>query len=431
MEENFLEDNFKFINQKMELILTVGQILLENGATTDRIIRNSKRIAAAVNIPEKNFNMQVMPSVLFINIFDGEKVHTAFRNCTKHVINMDIVKTVTNFALNELTPNFSLNKIRESLEKIAAKKKNYSLPQTIFATGAACGGFCFLFGGDIFAVFYTMLCAMLGKTLQLKLLKTGINVFFVIAISAFTATVAAYFTHFLPSETEWRPIIACALFLIPGVPMINATVDILNKFLSNGISSALRAMVVSIPMASGIVLAAEFFVAINPSALEEINNLDFALKLLPEHNIFTFAIAAAIASIGFSVLFNIPKKLFLTVGILGAVAVCTKFFFILELGFSAEFGTLSGATLAGFLAIKARQLTNTPMQVLIIPAMIPLIPGVLIYRFLFSCIAIEYFNADEFFEAIKLGIDATQIIFAISIGAVLPILIGGKFFERK
>ena len=426
-----MEDNFKFINQKMELILTVGQILLENGATTDRIIRNSKRIAAAMDIPEKNFNMQVMPSVLFINIFDGEKVHTAFRNCTKHVINMDIVKTVTNFALNELTPNLSLNKIRESLEKIAAKKKNYSLPQTIFATGAACGGFCFLFGGDIFAVFYTMLCAMLGKTLQLKLLKTGINVFFVIAISAFTATVAAYFTHFLPSETEWRPIIACALFLIPGVPMINATVDILNKFLSNGISSALRAMFVSIPMAAGIVLAAEFFVAINPSALEEINNLDFALKLLPEHNIFTFAIAAAIASIGFSVLFNIPKKLFLTVGILGAVAVCTKFFFILELGFSAEFGTLSGATLAGFLAIKARQLTNTPMQVLIIPAMIPLIPGVLIYRFLFSCIAIEYFNADEFFEAIKLGIDATQIIFAISIGAVLPILIGGKFFERK
>ena len=426
-----MEDNFKFINQKMELILTVGQILLENGATTDRIIRNSKRIAAAMDIPEKNFNMQVMPSVLFINIFDGEKVHTAFRNCTKHVINMDIVKTVTNFALNELTPNLSLNKIRESLEKIAAKKKNYSLPQTIFATGAACGGFCFLFGGDIFAVFYTMLCAMLGKTLQLKLLKTGINVFFVIAISAFTATVAAYFTHFLPSETEWRPIIACALFLIPGVPMINATVDILNKFLSNGMSSALRAMFVSIPMAAGIVLAAEFFVAINPSALEEINNLDFALKLLPEHNIFTFAIAAAIASIGFSVLFNIPKKLFLTVGILGAVAVCTKFFFILELGFSAEFGTLSGATLAGFLAIKARQLTNTPMQVLIIPAMIPLIPGVLIYRFLFSCIAIEYFNADEFFEAIKLGIDATQIIFAISIGAVLPILIGGKFFERK
>ena len=272
---------------------------------------------------------------------------------------------------------------------------------------------------------------MFGKTLQLKLLKTGINAFFVIAISAFTATVAAYFTHFLPSNTEWRAITACALYLIPGVPMINATVDILNKFLSNGISSALRAMFVSIPMSAGIVLAAEFFVAINPPALEEINNLDFTLKLLPEHNFLTFAIAAAVASIGFSVLFNIPKKLFLAVGILGAVAVCTKFFLILELGIAAEWGTLSGATLAGFLAIKARQLTNTPLQVLIIPAMIPLIPGVLIYRFLFSCITIDYLQANEFFEAIKLGINATQIIFAIAIGAVIPLLIGTKFFDRK
>ena len=426
-----MEDNFKFINQKMKLILTVGQILLENGATADRIIRNSQRVAACMNIPAENFNMQVMPSILFLNISDGEKSYTEFRNCPKHAINMDIVTAVSRFTRNELTENFSLNKIRDSLEKITAKKKIYSLPETIFATGAACGGFCFLFGGDIFAVFYTMLCAMLGKTLQLKLLKTGVNAFFVIAISAFTATVAAYYAHFLPSNTEWRPITACALFLIPGVPMINATVDILNKFLSNGMNSALRAMFVSIPMSAGIVLAAELFVAINPLAIIEINNLDFTLKLLPEHNIFTFAIAAAIASIGFSVLFNVPKKLFLAVGILGAVAVCTKFFFILELGFAAEWGTLSGATLAGFLAIKARQLTNTPMQVLIIPAMIPLVPGVLIYRFLFACITVEYLPADEFFEAVKLGIDATQIIFAISIGAVLPILLGDKFFEKK
>ena len=425
-----MEDNFKFINQKMKLILTVGQILLENGATTDRIIRNSQRVAACMNIPAENFNMQVMPSVLFLNISDGEKSYTEFRNCPKHAINMDIVTAVSRFTRNELTENISLNKIRESLENIVAKKKNYSMPQTIFATGAACGGFCFLFGGDIFAVFYTMLCAMLGKTLQLKLLKFGINEFFVTASAACAATLTAYFAHFLPSSTVWMPIIACALFLIPGVPMINATVDILNKFLSNGMNSALRAMFVSIPMAAGIVLAAEFFVAINPPAIEEINNF-FTLKLLPEHNIFTFAIAAAIASIGFSVLFNVPKKLFLAVGVLGAVAVCTKFFFILELGFAAEWGTLSGATLAGFLAIKARQLTNTPMQVLIIPAMIPLVPGVLIYRFLFACITVEYLPADEFFEAIKLGIDATQIIFAISIGAVLPILIGGKFFNRK
>lgn len=426
-----MEDNFKNINQKMELILTVGQILLENGATTDRIIRNSQRVAAFLNIPEKNFHMQVMPSILFLNVSDGEKSYTEFRNCTKHAINMEIVTDVSQFTRRVLKENYSLKQFKESLEEIISKKKNYSMPETIFATGAACGGFCFLFGGDIAAVFYTMICAMLGKTLQLKLLKFGINEFFIIASSAFAATAAAYLVHFLPSQTEWTPIVACALFLIPGVPIINATIDILNKFLSNGINSALRALFVAIPMATGIVLAVIFFITINPEILPEIENIDFALKPLAEHNIFTFAIAATVAATGFSVIFNIPKKLFLAIGILGAVAVCTKFFFILELEFSPEFATLSGVTVVGFLAIKARQLTNAPMQVLIIPAMIPLVPGVLIYRFLFAFIAIEYLSAEDFFEALKLGIDATQIIFAIAIGAVVPILIATKFFDKK
>lgn len=356
-----MEDVFKNINQKMELILTFGQILAENGATTDKIIRNSQRIATLFNIPEKNFHMQVMPSILFLNISDGVQSHTEFRNCTKHAINMDIVISISHFTWRALKENYSLYKVRESLENIIAKKKNYSAAQTILATGAACGGFCFLFGGDILAVFYTMICAMLGKTLQLKLLKFGINEFFVITSVAFAVSLAAYSVHFLPSKAVWIPLTACALFLIPGVPMINATIDILNKFLSNGINSAFRAIFIAISMTMGIIFALKFFNVIDPQSFAEIDSIDFTLNLLTEHNIFTFAIAAAVASISFSVLFNIPKKLFFTVGILGAAAVCTKFFLILEFEFSAGFATLLGSIFAGILAIKARQITNTPV----------------------------------------------------------------------
>ena len=121
-----MEDNFKFINRKMELILTVGQILLENGATTDRIIRNSQRAAALMDIPAENFHMHVMPSILFLNISDGTRSYTEFRNCPKHAINMDIVTAVSHFTRSALKENFSFNKFQDSLENIIAKKKNYS-----------------------------------------------------------------------------------------------------------------------------------------------------------------------------------------------------------------------------------------------------------------------------------------------------------------
>ena len=68
-----MNNNFKDITQKMELILTVGQILSESGATADRIVRNSQRVAAFMQIPEENFHLQVMPSILFLHVSDGEK----------------------------------------------------------------------------------------------------------------------------------------------------------------------------------------------------------------------------------------------------------------------------------------------------------------------------------------------------------------------
>ena len=199
-----------------------------------------------------------MASMLFLKIFDGEKFHTTFRKCTKHGINMDVLSSVSNLTWNALKENYSLQKFQESLKSITERKRIYSTLTTVLATGFACGGFCCLFDGDIFAVIYTAICAVLGKILQLKLAKLGVNDFIVIASTAFVATVAAYLAHFLPSETPWQPTIACALFLIPGVPIINSTINMLNNFLFNGMLLSFRAVLITISMTVGIVLAVEF-----------------------------------------------------------------------------------------------------------------------------------------------------------------------------
>ena len=233
------------LKEKMEFILTVGQILAENGATTDRIIRNSKRLAAFMKIPEENFNLQVTPSAIFLNIFDGEKSNISFRNCTKHAVDLNLITSISNFTWNALKENYSPEKFQEVLNSIINRKKNYSQIQNILATGIFCGGFCFLFGGDIFAAFYAAICAALAKFFQLKFLKLGVNHFITIAIAAFVATVAAFFLELLPSATPYIPIIACALFLIPGIPIINAVTDVLNNFLLNGITKAFQSIFTS------------------------------------------------------------------------------------------------------------------------------------------------------------------------------------------
>ena len=428
-----MKSDIESFEQKAELILTVAQISAENGATTDRIIRTSKRAARYLKIPDENFNLEVTPSSLFLKIFDGEKFHTTFRQCTKHGINMDVLIDVSKLTWSALKENYSTQKFQELLKSIGERKRIYSTVTTVLATGIACGGFCFLFSGDIFSVIYTAICAILGKILQLKLAKLGVNEFIVIASATFVATVAAYLAHFLPSETPWQPTIACALFFVPGVPIINSTINMLNNFLFNGMVLSFRAVLITISMTVGIVLAVEFCFFMN---LEEFIDVNYADALRPElesveHNLFEMMIAAMCAAIGFSIIFNVPKRILIVVGILGATAICIRNFSMAELNFSQEIATFTGALIVSILTLAARKFNDTPTQILVIPPIIPMVPGVLIYRFLFSCINIKHLNAEDFFFALQIGTDALQIICLMVFGAALPNLIAGKIFIKS
>ena len=87
--------------------------------------------------------------------------------------------------------------------------------------------------------------------------------------------------------------------------------------------------------------------------------------------------------------------------------------------------------LISIVAVKAIHWLHTPMQVLIVPALIPLVPGVLIYRFLFAMINVRDLSLEQFLSAMQSGMDAALIILAIAIGAATPQIFAHRAFERQ
>jgi uncharacterized membrane protein YjjB (DUF3815 family) len=65
-----------------------------------------------------------------------------------------------------------------------------------------------------------------------------------------------------------------------------------------------------------------------------------------------------------------------------------------------------------------------------VPAVIPLVPGVLIYRLLFAIINIRRITVDELLSAVQSGVDALLIILAIAIGAAMPNIFANRSLER-
>ena len=420
-QREILREAFAEIGQKAELLLTVGQLLMENGADTSQIVRDMARVAAYMGIDADKFHLHIMYTTLMLNISDEHHSHTSFRKCPKHAVNMRIISAVSRLTWRAMKEHYTIDEFKGELESVS-KRPRYPHWISVLAAGSGCGAFCTLFGCDFNAAIYTAVSAIIAKIVQMQCAERfGINPYVSMTFAAFTATIIAYLTHFLPTTTPWHPLIAAALFLVPGIPMINALSDMLNTYLISGAARVIHTLIIVGAMTFGIVFA------IGMADFDSFTNL----TMLPDSDYGLFMAAAAIGAMSFAIFFNLPPRLLFAAACGGAICVCTRNFFIFELGMSSAVGTLAGATLVSLIAIEAVHWLHTPSLVLVVPAVIPLVPGVLIYRFLFAVINIRRLTVDELLSAIQSGVDALLIILAIAIGAAMPNIFASRSFAQR
>lgn len=419
---NILEKTAE-LNEKTELLLNVGKILIENGATNDKTIRILNRFADFMKISEKNLSIQINQQIIFLKLFDGEKNILSFTKCNKTAVDFCIIDSITKISRQIKKNSLSLTDLKNFLRDIEEKPKIYSHWQIIFAVGLACGGFCCLFGGDFLEIICTIISAMAGKFAQIKLSQKKVNEFLTITFAAFAATTVAYFLH----PTSIMPMIACALFLVPGVPIINTALNMLNKFFLNAPAEISRIFFIILSMTTGIIISVETFFEINQKHFWDFISFERPL----ETNIFILAAAAAICAIGFAIPLNMPKKFLYIVGILGASTVFTRYFLSFYLEVCVEYTTLFASFFVGICSILISKKLDLVSSILVVPPLLPMIPGVLTYRFLFALMELEYLPQDKILMIFPYGVDIFQITIGMVLGANLPRLIAQNFFEKK
>lgn len=417
----------KSLRRKLDLLLKTGQMLMESAADTNRVMRNMNRVAAFLGLPEEHLHIYVQYNMLMVNLSDDEHSFSKFQRCTKHGINMTTISLVSKLSWKAIREDYSIDQYAEELEQIRQRPRNYTPLQVAIGTGFACGGFCIQFGCDWVAFFYASLAAAIGMYLRGFLLRRGQNNYIGIAIAAFVSTLIAWLTTFLPSSwtsTPLHPLLACALFIVPGVPLINFVDDMLDNYIQVGITRAINTFLMIVAMSFGIA----FFLKISGFDLSQF----YHIPMIPHNNYINYAVAAAISAMGFSMIFNIPRRLLWVVAIGGIIAVCTRNFVNLGpsnnnvgLDMGLAIGSLAGSTLVSLIAVKAVHWVHAPNHVLSIPSVIPMVPGVLMYRALVALIEMNGV-VGELTNAVKFGMSSAITIMCISIGVAIP-----NIFARK
>lgn len=410
----------QLIRHKLDLLLRTGQLLVESAADTNRIMRNMKRTAAFLGLPEEHLHIFVQFNMLMVNLSDDEHSYTKFQRCDKHGINMTTLSLISKLSWTAIREDYSIERYAEELEAIANRPRNYTANQVAIGTGFACGGFCIKFGCDWIAFIYASIAAAIGMRLKGLLVEKGINVYMSIAASAFVSTVIAWATGFLPAwtDTPLHPLLACALFIVPGVPLINFVDDMLDNYISVGMTRAINTFLMIVAMSFGIA----FFLKIANFDLTQFTTI----SMIPHNSYWSYAAAAAISAMGFSMIFNIPRRLLWVVAIGGIIAVCTRNFVNLGpsnnnigLDMGLAIGSLAGSALVSLIAVKAVHWVHAPNHVISIPSVIPMVPGVLMYRALVGLIEMNGV-VGELTNAMKFGMASGITIMCIALGVAIP-----------
>lgn len=418
-------DHAQRIHRKLTVLLRAGLILMESAADTNRIVRNMQRIAAFLGLEEKYLHIDVLYGTLKVNYSDQTHSFSRFVHSDKYTINMNALAAISNLSWRAIQEDYSSERFEKEVLRIAQMPAEYPLWLLTLCVAMGCGAFCVLFGGDWVSFFPATLAGFVGYGARTVLLRERFNSYMVVAVSAFLATLTAWLLMLLMpvgvSQTPYHPFLACCLFLVPGVALINFLDDMLDNYLLMGMARMGNAVVQIAAMSFGIVLAV---------SVCNVTTFLTDLSMRPYYNYLLYMLMTGIASIGFAMNFNVPRRTLPYIALLGNVAMMTRMFVAFELELGLVLGSLAGSILCALCAVQLVRFTKTPIHVLSIPSVIPMVPGILMYRGIFGFVHLES-DIEDFLRAFNNVSTAGLIVLCISLGVAIPNIFARRWIAKS
>jgi len=151
--------------------------------------------------------------------------------------------------------------------------------------------------------------------------------------------------------------------------------------------------------------------------------------------IISKSVAAGIAGVGFAILFNVPKRTLLSIGVLSAMGGLIKFG-AMYFNISIELASFMSAVIIGLVSIQMAHSKSSPPLVFYIPSVIPLIPGFFIYKMMLGIMSLTSVkDTDQYLQnlisTVNNGTKATFILISLGIGVAVPMLLSRKETIKK
>lgn len=239
-----LKEVSKFLSDYSTTLMAVG-------VQTSRIVKNTSRIARVFGF---DCDMTIFQKTIIMTLRDADNSHSY--STVNKIKSMGL-----NFAMNSSLSTLSWEAHDECLSLDELKKRYHEIitkPResrwlVLILVAIANAAFCRLFHGDLVSMGIVFVATLFGFFIRQELMEKHWNHLAVFIISAFAASMVASTGYLLQwGETPSVALGTSVLYLIPGVPLINSIMDIIDGHVLAGTSRFINACILIICIAIGL-----------------------------------------------------------------------------------------------------------------------------------------------------------------------------------
>ena len=226
-----------------------------SGATCIRIEKNVGRMAHALGL---DADVEIMPGHVQVALPNGTVV---VRKTCKCGISFDINAKLSRLSWELADGKIDLAQARRLFHRITRTQPTNRW-EVLVLTSLANASFCRLFGGDAVAMLLVFIATLAGYRLKQVMLeeKRDVRLTFLCA-AFFSATISAGGHVFGWGNTPEIALGTSVLYLIPGVPYINAVSDMIGRHYLCALSRFMDACVLTCCLSAGL-CAGMFFLGL-------------------------------------------------------------------------------------------------------------------------------------------------------------------------
>ena len=235
--------------ETLDFVAEYATYLLGSGVHTSRVIRNSQRIGTSQGVDIQLSSFQRSTILTVRDEASGEAVTRVVR-IPALPVSFERNSDLSALSWDALDEELPLDEVRRRFRELIDKPRMDPV-FVLLTVGLANASFCRLFGGDWTAVGIVFTATLVGFAARQRMQAHGVNHYLIFIIAAFMASLCASVALRFDCTAEIA-LATSPLFLVPGVPLINGVIDIVEGHILIGFSRLINALLLIICIAVGL-----------------------------------------------------------------------------------------------------------------------------------------------------------------------------------